>query len=124
MAEVRALASAEPRLSAETLLHIATVGGAQAIGVADRFGALAAGMEADLAVFAVCGEHDPSPRSLPRPGRATTRAVMSGGRVARARRASCSSATRAPVHVPQTRSGPHRTRSARASPGRRKRSGD
>ena len=60
MAEVRALASAEPELSAETLLRIATAGGAEAIGVEDRFGSLAAGMQADLAVFAVSGERDPA----------------------------------------------------------------
>ncbi len=79
MAEVRSLAAAEPRLSAETLLHIATMGGARAIGVADRFGSLAAGMEADLAVFAVCGEHDPQAAIVAEAGHASTRAVMSGG---------------------------------------------
>jgi len=79
MAEVRALAAAEPRLGAETLLRIATVGGARAIGVADRFGSLAAGMEADLAVFAVCGEHDPAAAVVAEAGHGATRAVMSGG---------------------------------------------
>jgi cytosine/adenosine deaminase-related metal-dependent hydrolase len=79
MAEVRALAAAEPRLGADTLLHIATVGGARAIGVADRFGSLAGGMEADLAVFAVCSGHDPAAAVVAEAGHASTRAVMSGG---------------------------------------------
>jgi len=79
MAEVRALAAAEPDLSAETLLRIATAGGARAIGVEDRFGALAAGMQADLAVFSASGEVDPVATVIVEASRATTRAVMSGG---------------------------------------------
>lgn len=79
MAEVRALAAAEPGLSAETLLRIATAGGAEAIGVGDRFGALVPGMQADLAVFSASGTHDPLPCIVAEAGHATTRAVMSGG---------------------------------------------
>lgn len=79
MAEVRALASAEPELSAETLLHIATAGGAAALGVEDRFGVLTPGMQADLAVFSASGESDPAAAIVAEAGRDTSRAVMSGG---------------------------------------------
>lgn len=81
LGEVRALRRAEPGLSAEALLEIATARGAKAIGVADRFGALAEGMQADLAVFRVPASDVPA-RALV--AAATTAApavdsVMSGG---------------------------------------------
>jgi cytosine/adenosine deaminase-related metal-dependent hydrolase len=79
MAEVRALHAAEPTLAAETLLRIATAHGAVAIGVADRFGALATGMQADLAVFAVGPTDAPADAVVERGGRPTVGAVMSGG---------------------------------------------
>ena len=79
MAEVRAIRDAEPDLAAEQLLALATTGGARAIGVASRFGALSAGMQADLAVFAVDGGDAPIEAFVRRAGRATARAVMSEG---------------------------------------------
>jgi len=78
LAEVRALSAAEPELSAEILLAIATLGGAEAIGVDAGFGSLEAGKFADLALFAVGGD-DPTRAVVERGGRETLRAVMSGG---------------------------------------------
>ena len=79
MEEVRAVRHAEPDLSAEQLLALATIGGARAIGVPDRFGALMPGMQADLTVFAVDGGNEPLAALLDRAGRRTAHAVMSGG---------------------------------------------
>ena len=76
---MRALRDAEPDLSAPALLRIATAGGAEAIGVADRFGAIAPGMCADLAVFAVAETDDPTAALVAHGGRDTIEAVMSGG---------------------------------------------
>jgi len=78
LAEIRALGAAEPELTAETLLAIATLGGAEAIGVDDGFGTLEAGKFADLAIFAVTGA-DPVRAVVESGGRDTIRAVMSGG---------------------------------------------
>ncbi len=78
LAEVRALRVAEPELTAETLLAIATLGGAEAIGVDEGFGTLAPGKFADLAIFVVTGE-DPTHAVVEQGGRDTIRAVMSGG---------------------------------------------
>ncbi len=58
-AEVRALHAAEPHLGSEMLIRIATAGGAEAIGVADRYGTLEAGKFADIALFAVGAAEDP-----------------------------------------------------------------
>lgn len=79
MEEIRTLSLAEPGLSPCDLLAIATVGGAEAIGVDDGFGTLEAGKFADLAVFAVAGD-DPVRAVVERGGRRTVRAVMSGGK--------------------------------------------
>lgn len=83
MAEVRAVAGAEPDLSATRLLDLATSSGARAIGVSERFGALAPGMQADLAVFALDGAadaaHDAVAGVIARAGRNTVQAVMAGG---------------------------------------------
>ena len=79
LSEVRALRAAEPSLSAETLLCIATAGGAKALGVDDRFGALSHGMQADLAVFAVGETDQPADVVVSNGGRMTACAVMSGG---------------------------------------------
>lgn len=78
-AELRALAAAEPELTADTLLAIATARGAAAIGVGDRFGALAAEMQADLAVFSASDDGDPASVVVGKHGRSAVCAVMSGG---------------------------------------------
>jgi len=80
MAEIRVLRQAEPELTTEALLSIATIGGARAIGVADRFGSLEPGRLADLAVFSVVGGDEPEEAVVQRAGRRTVRAVMSSGR--------------------------------------------
>jgi cytosine/adenosine deaminase-related metal-dependent hydrolase len=79
MSEVRAIRLAEPDLPPSELLRLATAGGAEAIGVADRFGALAAGKQADVAVFATGTAADPAEAVVAHAGRASTRAVMAGG---------------------------------------------
>jgi len=77
--EVRAVRAAEPRLDGATLLEIATMGGARAIGVDDRLGAILPGMLADVAVFAVEGGDDPAEAVVDTAGRHTLRALMSSG---------------------------------------------
>jgi len=77
--EVRAVRAAEPRLDGATLLEIATMGGARAIGVDDRLGAILPGMLADVAVFAVEGGDDPAEAVVNSAGRHTLRALMSSG---------------------------------------------
>jgi 5-methylthioadenosine/S-adenosylhomocysteine deaminase len=79
LAEVRTLYSAEPHLSPETLLSIATLSGAEAIGVADRYGSLEPGKYADIAIFAVDGGGDPAAALIATCGAECTAAVMSGG---------------------------------------------
>lgn len=80
MAEIRALSAREPALTAETLLEIATIGGARAIGVADRYGTLETGKQADLAIFAIGVSADsPLASVVGNAGRKSVEAVMSGG---------------------------------------------
>ncbi len=79
LAEVRALRAAEPHLSADTLITIATAGGAQALGVADRYGTLTPNNFADLAVFAVDAADDPASALIEEGGSDSIEAVMSGG---------------------------------------------
>lgn len=79
MEEVRAVAKMEPTLRSTALLHMATQGGADAIGVGDRFGSLSVGNLADLAVFDVDGGNDPEGRLVQGAGATTVRAVMSSG---------------------------------------------
>ena len=79
-AELRAIAAEEPELHGDALLHAATTGGATAIGVHDRFGALVAGMQADLAVFSASASNDPAGAVIGNTsGHARVSAVMSGG---------------------------------------------
>jgi len=80
MAEVRALHAAEPPIPHETLLVLATSGGAQAIGIADRCGAIQPGLLADIAIFSVSGSDIPTSAVIDAAGRGTCRAVMSSGR--------------------------------------------
>jgi cytosine/adenosine deaminase-related metal-dependent hydrolase len=79
MAEVRAIAAAEPEIGAEQLLALATSGGAQAIGVEDRFGSLAPGLQADLAAFTIAATSDPVSAVVRHAGSSTATAVMSAG---------------------------------------------
>lgn len=80
MEEVRVVASMEPAMTSAALLHMATQGGADAIGVGDRFGSLEAGKLADLAVFSADGGDDPAAQLIRGAGVSTARAVMSSGR--------------------------------------------
>jgi len=79
LAEVRALHRAEPHLTPDTLLSIATRSGAEAIGVEDRYGSLEHGKFADVSVFAIEGGDDPACALLDEGGADRVRAVMSGG---------------------------------------------
>ena len=79
LGEVRALHAREPGIPARTLVEIATTRGATAIGVNDRFGSLAAGLQADLTVFAVGPTHEPELALVERGGADCVRAVASGG---------------------------------------------
>ena len=85
-AEVRALHAAEPHLGSETLIRIATAGGAEAIGVADRYGTLEAGKFADIALFAVGAAEDPQTALVDEGGADSLRGRHERRRVARPRR--------------------------------------
>ncbi len=78
-AELRVLQSAEKSLTPTALLHLATLGGAQAIGVDDRFGSLKPGNFADLVVFQIGSQKGPEAAFVEQAGRQTADAVMSGG---------------------------------------------
>lgn len=77
--EVRALRDRFPGLGCNTLLRFATVEGAVALGEEMRFGALDAGMAADLAVFKIGDSDDPETDLVSRGGRETLQAVMTSG---------------------------------------------
>ena len=79
LGELRVLHRAEPAIAPRTLLEIATVRGARAIGVGDRFGVLAPGFQADLAVFSLGATEEPERALLERGGAKCVRAVASGG---------------------------------------------
>lgn len=79
MREVRTLSAEQPELDPETLLRMATLGGAMAIGVSERFGALTPGRFADLALFAIRSDDDPARAWLESAGRGSAEAVMSSG---------------------------------------------
>ncbi len=76
--EARALVSIAPATSAQEIIGMLTHGGAKVLGLSDRFGALAPGMQADLAIFRVTGE-DPYQSLLARAGLDAVEAVMSAG---------------------------------------------
>lgn len=78
MSDVRALSVEHPSLNARTLVEIATMRGAQAIGMQDRCGALAPGLAADIAVFQVA-ENDPEQGVVEQAGAETLVALMAGG---------------------------------------------
>lgn len=77
--ELAALRSAEPSIPARALLESLTFKGAEAIGIADRFGALQPGHAADLAVFPVDGGDDPEAAFADAAGDVEPVAVMSAG---------------------------------------------
>jgi len=79
MTEIRVVRDAEPALDAATLLRMATLEGARAIGVDDRFGALEPGLLADLAVFSITAHASPEAAVVDQAGRQTVVAVMSSG---------------------------------------------
>lgn len=76
--EARALAAIAPATSAQEIIRMITHDGAKVLGLSDRFGALAPGMQADLAIFRVTGE-DPYESLMARAGADTIEAVMSAG---------------------------------------------
>ena len=79
LAEVRAIRGAEPHLSSQRLLELATLGGATAIGVENRFGSLSPGKSADMALFRIGATEDPTTSTIASGGCSSTEAVMSGG---------------------------------------------
>lgn len=79
MNEVRAMHRIEPSLSASALLEMATLHGATALGIEDRFGLLERGMQADLAIFAVGETSDPEGDLVRHAGAGCVRAVHADG---------------------------------------------
>ena len=79
MAEVRALREAQPELDSGDLLHIATLGGAAALGMQGAFGTLEPAKFADLSLFRIDGGTDPVDALVEQAGAETVLAVMSGG---------------------------------------------
>lgn len=77
--EVRALGLGEPSLDAATLLRLATLGGATAIGVSEHLGSLDADKFADVAVLAIEATTAPESLVIQHGGRSAVSAVMSGG---------------------------------------------
>jgi cytosine/adenosine deaminase-related metal-dependent hydrolase len=79
LGEVRAISMLDPTLSARRLLEMATIGGAEALGISDSAGTLAPGRPADLAIFATGPVDDPEAAIVGRAGSVTVRSVLSGG---------------------------------------------
>jgi len=81
MSECRALGACYPELSPETLLDIATRGGATVLGISDIAGTLEPGKRADLAAFDL-GDMSEGPASaiIERGGHDALVATMAGGR--------------------------------------------
>ncbi|MDP2401142.1 MAG: amidohydrolase family protein, partial [Actinomycetota bacterium] len=77
-AEARALAEAAPGLGARRIVEMMTIGGAQALGFSEQFGALRPGLQADLAIFRSDGER-PYETLLAEAGRSTVEAVLAAG---------------------------------------------
>ncbi len=77
--EARALRKIEPRFDARRLIEIMTSGGALVLGMQNSFGELAAGRQADLAVFHTPGTDDPYETLIKTGGRDTIEAVLSAG---------------------------------------------
>lgn len=79
MAEIRTIRDAESNVTPATLLHMATAGGARAIGVDDRYGSLEPGKYADLVAFRVESGAEPEAVVVDSAGGETLSAVMTGG---------------------------------------------
>ena len=78
-AEARALRQRSSLLSSERIIKMMTAEGARALGLDDTFGTLAAGKQADLALFQVDGGSDPYTALVDQGGRSTVVAVMTAG---------------------------------------------
>jgi cytosine/adenosine deaminase-related metal-dependent hydrolase len=59
VAELRQIARTHPTVSSEQVLHMGTLAGAEALGLAERMGSITAGKKARLAVVRLHGERDP-----------------------------------------------------------------
>jgi cytosine/adenosine deaminase-related metal-dependent hydrolase len=79
LGELRSVLTAEPRIQHRTLIEMATSRGAEALGVGDRFGALAPGLQADMSVFAVGPTEHPERAIIECGGADSVRAVATGG---------------------------------------------
>ena len=76
--EARALKEMEPRFEAEQIVSMLTHSGAKMLGLADSFGTLEPGNQADVSIFRVSG-NDPYEALLTSAGRYSVEAVMSAG---------------------------------------------
>jgi len=80
MSEVRAIHEIDPSIPTSTLLQMATLMGAVALGVEDRFGVLETGMQGDLAAFRLGETIEPEADLVKRAGRDTLAAVCTAGK--------------------------------------------
>jgi 5-methylthioadenosine/S-adenosylhomocysteine deaminase len=77
--EARALHRLEQRLSAEDLVRMLTLGGAEVLGLAPQFGTLDPGSQADFAAYRAPASANPYANLLGHAGRSSVDAVMSAG---------------------------------------------
>ncbi len=77
--EARALHAIEPRFDAHRLIEMITLGGARVLDMADEFGELAPGKQADLAIYRVPPTEDPYTALFDVGGRGSIEAVLSAG---------------------------------------------
>ncbi len=77
--EARALKRLAPDLTAERLLRILSIEGAEVLGLEDVFGSLEPGKQADVAVWQIPGSNSPTEDLLRRGGRSCVRAVLTAG---------------------------------------------
>ena len=59
LSELRQIARTHPQVPPERILHLGTLAGAEALGLAERLGSITAGKKARLAVVRLHGERDP-----------------------------------------------------------------